>query len=298
MPTLDLDILNEDAARAIEELTRERYEERGRILVRIGKVPKRAIPFRTDEPFAKIIANVVASNGRAEKIEFLGDGQQVVAFGTHPETKQRYNWHGGEPGQIARVICPHICEDEARNSLMPLLTCSSPNSDTAGQQNGLKGRKETAMRVAREAGPPIGNTTQQHPQRATAARQSARSRRQACRLRHGCRRRGQSTTRLDASLDRGSRWAVAGAVRRYPTPRRGRGGLPKRAWRSSPCARQCATFRSLGAIRCTEVSARYATSRGARLRGHTKRRDRLRSVSDGNVHPDRLSAARSITASR
>ena len=102
MPTLDLDILNEDAVRAIEDLTRKHYEERGRILVRIGKVPKRAIPFRTDEPFAKIIANVVAPNGRTEKIEFLGDGQQIVVFGIHPETKQRYNWHGGEPGQIAR----------------------------------------------------------------------------------------------------------------------------------------------------------------------------------------------------
>src|SRR5262245_6846588 len=35
MPTLDADILNEEAARAIEAHVRERFEERGYILVRI-----------------------------------------------------------------------------------------------------------------------------------------------------------------------------------------------------------------------------------------------------------------------
>src|SRR5262249_22492 len=39
MPTLDADILNEGAARAIEDYVRERFEERGYILVRIGKPP-------------------------------------------------------------------------------------------------------------------------------------------------------------------------------------------------------------------------------------------------------------------
>ena len=82
--------------------------------MRTGKAPKRAIPFRTDKPFGKIIATVVAPNGRTEKIEFLGDGQQVVVFGIHPETKQPYDWHGGEPGQIAREDPPHIGEAEAR----------------------------------------------------------------------------------------------------------------------------------------------------------------------------------------
>jgi hypothetical protein len=38
---------------------RERHEEGGYVLTRIGKVPKRAFLFRTDEPFEKIAANVV-----------------------------------------------------------------------------------------------------------------------------------------------------------------------------------------------------------------------------------------------
>ena len=53
MPTLDLDILSEDAVRTIEDHVREHYEENGYVLPRIGKPPKRAIPFRTEEPFKK-----------------------------------------------------------------------------------------------------------------------------------------------------------------------------------------------------------------------------------------------------
>jgi hypothetical protein len=54
VPTIDIDILNPEAAQAVETLVRERHEEHGNILVRFGLRPKRAIPFRTDEPFKKI----------------------------------------------------------------------------------------------------------------------------------------------------------------------------------------------------------------------------------------------------
>lgn len=120
VPTLDLDILNEAAARACEDFVRERYEDAGYVLARIGLPPKRAIPFRTDEPFDKIVVNLTAPNGSAEKIEFLGDGQQVVVAGIHPETKQPYRWHGGDPDQTGlcigarREALPYIREAEAR----------------------------------------------------------------------------------------------------------------------------------------------------------------------------------------
>jgi hypothetical protein len=121
-PTLDLDILNEEAARAIEDFVRERYEECGHILVRIGKPPKRAILFRTIEPFAKIVANIVAANASAEKIEFLGTGQQVAVFGIHPDTKRPYAWHGGQPGPIVHDDLPYIREEEARQLVDDIVT--------------------------------------------------------------------------------------------------------------------------------------------------------------------------------
>jgi len=113
-PALDLDILNEEAVIAAEDLVRARFEERGAVLVRIGKPPKCAIPFRTADPFPKILANVTGLNGAAEKLEFLCDGQQLVVAGIHPDTKQPYRWFGGSPGLIPRAELPAITAAEAQ----------------------------------------------------------------------------------------------------------------------------------------------------------------------------------------
>jgi hypothetical protein len=111
-PTLDIDIKDEAPAEAVEELARERFEERGYILVRIGEAPKRAIVLRTDKPFPKIGRNLTAPNGTEHKIEILCDGQQVIAFGEHPDTKQPYRWHGGEPGAIRLDELPYVNHDD------------------------------------------------------------------------------------------------------------------------------------------------------------------------------------------
>jgi hypothetical protein len=114
MPTLDLDLLNEDAVRTIEDHVRERFEERGYVLTRVGLPPKRCIVFRTNDPFPKIVANVIAPNGSEEKIELLADGQQVVVDGIHPQTGQAYRWFGGQPGPIKLEELAYISTDEAR----------------------------------------------------------------------------------------------------------------------------------------------------------------------------------------
>jgi hypothetical protein len=113
-PALDLDLMHEPAAIAVEDLVRERFEEHGWFLVRIGKPPKRAILFRTNNPFKKITINVIAPNGSVEKIEFLADAQQVVVDGIHPDTGQPYRWFGGEPWRYRRDELPYIHEHEAR----------------------------------------------------------------------------------------------------------------------------------------------------------------------------------------
>jgi hypothetical protein len=59
-PAIDIDILNPEAAEAVEELARDRFEERGYFLVRTGKAPKRAILMRTLEPFKKLQALLIA----------------------------------------------------------------------------------------------------------------------------------------------------------------------------------------------------------------------------------------------
>lgn len=108
-PTIDIDITQLDAADAIEQLAREHFGERGdHILVRFGKAPKRAIPLRTDEPFKKIARRFTAPNDSEQKIEALGDGQQVVVAGIHPGTGKPYSWHGGEPGEIKHEDLPYV----------------------------------------------------------------------------------------------------------------------------------------------------------------------------------------------
>jgi hypothetical protein len=113
-PALDADILNEEAAKAVEDLVRERFEERGYVLVRIGLAPKRAVLFRTLDSFDKIMVNFTETRGKPEKIEFLCDGQQIVADGIHPDTGKPYNWFGGTPWQISHDDLPYISKEEAR----------------------------------------------------------------------------------------------------------------------------------------------------------------------------------------
>jgi hypothetical protein len=111
-PALDIDILHADAVNAVEELIRLKVS--GELLVRTGLPPKRLIPFRTDKPFTKITTKLIAADGTSQKLEWLGDGQQFVAFGIHPDTRQPYSWRGGEPGQVPRSALPEIDEQSAR----------------------------------------------------------------------------------------------------------------------------------------------------------------------------------------
>ena len=95
-----------DSAEAIEELARERLEERGYFLVRIGKAPKCAVLLRTDKPFPKIVRNLTAPNGGEHKLEILCDGQQVIAFGEHPGTGQPYTGTAASRERSRWRICP------------------------------------------------------------------------------------------------------------------------------------------------------------------------------------------------
>lgn len=113
-PAFDIDILDPEAAEAVEKLARERFEEFGCFLVRFGQAPKRAVLFRTDAPFNKIgPINLIAPSGEAEKLEFLASGQQIVISGVHPDTHRPYSVHGGVPGDVKREDLPAIDEKEA-----------------------------------------------------------------------------------------------------------------------------------------------------------------------------------------
>jgi hypothetical protein len=122
-PALDLDLLNELAAIDVEDLVRKRFEEHGRILVRIGKPPKRAILFRNVEPFPKISVALTRPGFESlgEKLEFLCDRQQIVVSGLHPETRAPYRWFGGSPCTIDRADLPYIDAEQANQLISDIV---------------------------------------------------------------------------------------------------------------------------------------------------------------------------------
>jgi hypothetical protein len=114
-PALDIDIKNLDAAVAVEEAVKDWVEDRGEVLIRFGNPPKRAISFRTDTPFPKILRTFQDAHGNTHRLEFLGEGQQIVVHGVHPDTSKPYSWHGNRSlDNVPREQLPPIDEAEAR----------------------------------------------------------------------------------------------------------------------------------------------------------------------------------------
>jgi hypothetical protein len=119
-PGLDIDIMHEAAAKAIEDLAREYFGEHGDIYVRFGLPPKRLIPLRTDEPFPKlsrVFAEPKGPDGKEPKIEVLCDGQQWVAAGIHSSTHKSYRWFGGDLETIKRENLPYVRREDMERFL-------------------------------------------------------------------------------------------------------------------------------------------------------------------------------------
>ena len=115
VPVFDVDLLDAEAAAAVEALVRERFEESGIVPVRFGSFPKRALPFRTDAPFAKLTVKLTAPDGsEGQRLELMGDGQQIIVDGVNPDTKRPYAWHGGVLSEIKRADLGYMHEHDAR----------------------------------------------------------------------------------------------------------------------------------------------------------------------------------------
>ncbi len=178
-PALDIDILDHDAAAAVERLVRDRFEEMGAFLVRFGRSPKRAVLFFTKATFSKISVPFAPMPGRAEpdkgeKLELLCDGQQLAVDGIHPDTHRPYSWHGGKPGEIKREDLPYLSEEDT-NALVA--DCAALLVNNFGYR--LKGkppRGQTPNGEGEDAGPADWNADySDHDQLAAIAMKLVRS---------------------------------------------------------------------------------------------------------------------------
>jgi len=102
-PGADIDVLDQECADAIERCV---LDVLGPAPVRYGTKPKRLLIYRTDEPFAKVKVFLRGpdgdrgADGKKFAIEFLGDGQQYVVYGEHPDGFE-YTWPGRDgPGDL------------------------------------------------------------------------------------------------------------------------------------------------------------------------------------------------------
>ena len=109
--TLDIDILDPDAAQYVEELVRDMFDEAGTVLVRsAARLSERSRCARTSRSPRSCTAS--RPPRQKHKIEVLGEGQQVIVAGRHPETKKPYSWHGTELWNVPHDDLPATTEGE------------------------------------------------------------------------------------------------------------------------------------------------------------------------------------------
>lgn len=101
-PAVDLDIRDTTIALEAEAKAREIF---GDAPLRIGQAPKRLLVYRTDSPFRKMRSNrYIDEWGDLHQIEILCDGQQFVAYHTHPDTGRPYLWPEEEIDEDGETI--------------------------------------------------------------------------------------------------------------------------------------------------------------------------------------------------
>lgn len=86
------------------------------LLMRIGQAPKVMFVFYAPTPFPKVSSPFFMSpDGKKHRVEILGDGQQFVAFGIHPDTGKEYRWVGdSNPLNTPVDELPTITHDQAK----------------------------------------------------------------------------------------------------------------------------------------------------------------------------------------
>jgi KaiC/GvpD/RAD55 family RecA-like ATPase len=87
---IDIDVLDRELAIEMRALA---IRMLGDAPSRTGRAPKVLLPYRLDgQRLSKRAISWTCKEGKAEKVEILGNGQQFVALGIHPGTLKPYIW--------------------------------------------------------------------------------------------------------------------------------------------------------------------------------------------------------------
>lgn len=112
-PGVDIDCYDSDIVEHMKAFT---IELLGDTLERVGLPPKTLLLYRAETPFRKVqSASYFDDEERRVKLEVLSDGQQFVAYHTHPDTGQPYRWKDKKgPHNTAITDLPEITEAQAQ----------------------------------------------------------------------------------------------------------------------------------------------------------------------------------------
>lgn len=114
--------------------------EYGETICRVGKAPKTLLVYRGEQ---RGLLKKQSAEFNCGRLEILGSGQQFVALGTHPETKQPYSWidmYGGITALRAAdlpvisvdnisAMCAYFNKEAARAGFSPLGKTEPPVVD-------------------------------------------------------------------------------------------------------------------------------------------------------------------------
>jgi hypothetical protein len=104
---IDIDVLDVTLSANLVARAQELFGETP--LRRIGRAPKILLLYRVETPHNKLAtADLLFDDGSKAKVEILAEGQQFVAFGTHPDTRAPYHWPEKSPLDIAASDVPVV----------------------------------------------------------------------------------------------------------------------------------------------------------------------------------------------
>lgn len=138
-PGVDIDVSDEECAVAIEKFALARL---GSAPMRFGAFPKRLLMYGTDTPFSKLKVYLTGPNGpkgtdgKDYAVEVLGDGQQYLIYGEHPDGFE-YRWpSGGGPKDCDVWDLSPLSKQAASDFLAALPECLPTGWSVRGTATG------------------------------------------------------------------------------------------------------------------------------------------------------------------
>jgi putative DNA primase/helicase len=116
-PAADIDVLDAPLVETFERALLKYLPHDRTILRRIGRAPKRLIPFTCSAPFKKCQVIFRTTDGASHRVEILSSEHQFIAEGWHPDTGAPYTWIGDKLGDVPPAVLPTLDEATAHRFL-------------------------------------------------------------------------------------------------------------------------------------------------------------------------------------